>query len=131
MTAHAMRGDRERCLEAGMDGYLVKPIHAEELIAAVEHFAAVRVEPARRAPASRSRPRASPQPQPVAPGADGARPAACRSARAVAAHLGGDAESGARAGGDLPRGLREPDGADRARHPPRAMPTACGPRRTR
>jgi len=36
MTANAMRGDRERCLEAGMDGYVAKPIHMEELIMAME-----------------------------------------------------------------------------------------------
>jgi CheY-like chemotaxis protein len=36
MTAFAMRGDRERCLQAGMDGYVSKPIQAEELYAAVE-----------------------------------------------------------------------------------------------
>jgi len=36
MTAHAMKGDRERCLAAGMDGYIAKPIHFKELIQAAE-----------------------------------------------------------------------------------------------
>src|SRR5207244_3944029 len=36
MTAHATPGYRDRCLEAGMDGYLCKPIRAEELFRAIE-----------------------------------------------------------------------------------------------
>jgi signal transduction histidine kinase/CheY-like chemotaxis protein len=36
MTAHAMNGDRERCLACGMDGYVSKPIDREDLVKAVE-----------------------------------------------------------------------------------------------
>ena len=36
MTAHALKGDRERCLEAGMDGYISKPIHSGELFQTLE-----------------------------------------------------------------------------------------------
>jgi two-component system sensor histidine kinase/response regulator len=36
MTAHAMAGDRKRFLNAGMDGYVSKPIHARELLEAID-----------------------------------------------------------------------------------------------
>jgi signal transduction histidine kinase/ActR/RegA family two-component response regulator len=42
MTAHAMTGDKERCLEAGMNGYISKPVHPSHLLTTVDEFLANR-----------------------------------------------------------------------------------------
>jgi signal transduction histidine kinase/CheY-like chemotaxis protein len=44
LTAHAMKGDQERCLAAGMDGYLTKPIRPVELDAILQKYLALRVK---------------------------------------------------------------------------------------
>ena len=38
MTAHALKGDRDRCLEAGMDAYVSKPLRPQELFEALERL---------------------------------------------------------------------------------------------
>lgn len=38
MTAHAMNGDKERCMEAGMNGYISKPVHPSLLLSTVDEF---------------------------------------------------------------------------------------------
>ncbi len=73
MTAHAMKGDRERCLEAGMDGYVAKPMQDADLWAEIDRLTK---------PEEKSEPEPAPD---VAPGA--------LDVSAVLARMGGDAEA--------------------------------------
>jgi CheY-like chemotaxis protein/HPt (histidine-containing phosphotransfer) domain-containing protein len=44
MTAHALKGDRERCLDAGMDDYVAKPIRAAQLVQAIDSLLSSRAK---------------------------------------------------------------------------------------
>jgi PAS domain S-box-containing protein len=72
LTAHAMKGDRERCLAGGMDGYVSKPIRAAELFTALEEVLG--------------------PPAPQEPKAEPARPADAdvMDVKAALEHVGGD-----------------------------------------
>jgi two-component system, sensor histidine kinase and response regulator len=41
MTAHALKGDRDRCMAAGMDGYVSKPIPSADLFVVIEGLLAI------------------------------------------------------------------------------------------
>jgi CheY-like chemotaxis protein len=41
LTANAMKGDEQRCLDAGMDAYVTKPVRPGQLLDAIEKFAGV------------------------------------------------------------------------------------------
>ena len=45
ITAHAMKGDRERCLAAGMDGYISKPIQRQDLVNLLHRYEALNAAP--------------------------------------------------------------------------------------
>jgi two-component system sensor histidine kinase/response regulator len=51
LTANAMKGDEQKCLDAGMDGYLIKPVHRHQLIKAADDWVGLNRRPVRKSSA--------------------------------------------------------------------------------
>jgi CheY-like chemotaxis protein len=77
LTAHALKGDRERCLEAGMDCYVTKPLRAADLFDAISRVVL---------------PGPAPVPAPTAGGAGGSLPAGAIDWANALERAGGDPE---------------------------------------
>ena len=109
MTAHAMKGDRERCLASGMDGYVSKPILAAELFRAIDEAMTTW----------------GPRPPAAANGL--AAPVFDQAASLERA--GGDEQLLGGNGGPVRGGMSEADAGDLGGHRPAGCrgPGACGP----
>ena len=89
MTAHAMKGDRERCLECGMDDYLSKPIRADDLFQALERVSLAEARAAGTPPGGTPRPGPGGGLRPGSSRRLGGGPAPCRRRRAAARRIAG------------------------------------------
>ena len=63
LTAHTMKGDKEKCLEAGMDDYLSKPLKRKDLLAMVAKWAKPGLESSPKAEIEVEKPRAADEPE--------------------------------------------------------------------
>ena len=56
MTAHAMQGDREKCLQAGMDGYIAKPMNADSLHCEIARVWNLEIAPGKQPESTQAKP---------------------------------------------------------------------------